>query len=302
MQGLSQSFWCIIFVIPCAIFLTCSPSLSKFGVAAHDFPTTTAFRTYYDGTPHLKLWLIVHPNEEETKQTGWLSRKDFNNVLHPQKKGLIVRDNANFTLMQVGSANNIVRQFEAIKSLPHLKPHLQNAIFSKHIEDSSKPETATVTKPRSLPADIWESLTKNYNSYQLSSISRLMTGSCLKNVNLVQGPPGLSWNFSTVLCSSLCGITHDLLTFCNIGTGKTSTICGLVSALLSGQAPLPKQRQHGCLIKTAIQKPGNTKVALEPTSRNRILVCAVTNHAADMLAWKINQTSCKYVLFMFVLR
>jgi len=76
-----------------------------------------------------------------------------------------------------------------------------------------------------------------------------------------------------------------------MGTGKTSTICGLVSALLSGQAPLPKQRQHGCLIKTAIQKPGNTKVALEPTSRNRILVCAVTNHAADMLAWKINQTS-----------
>ena len=232
----------------------------------------------------------VHQNEQETKQTGWLSPKDLKNILHPQKNGFVVRDNANFTLMQVGSANHIVRQFEAIKSLPHLKPHLQRAIFTSHVKDPSKP--ATITKPRSLPVGIWKSLTNSYNTYQISSISRVMTGSCRDNVNLVQGPPGSSRHHPTMTCSSLHCISHaPLADFSNQGTGKTSTICGLVSALLSGQAPLPKQRQHGCSIKSLIQTPGKAKIASEPICRNRILVCAETNQAVDTLVWKIKQTS-----------
>ena len=72
--------------------------------------------------------------------------------------------------------------------------------------------------------------------------------------------------------------------------GKSSTIVGLVSALLSGKAPLPQQRQSGCLIH-----PGKTMgtAFAEPQARNRILVCAATNQAVDSLAWKIKQGSRK---------
>jgi senataxin len=74
------------------------------------------------------------------------------------------------------------------------------------------------------------------------------------------------------------------------GTGKSSTIVGLVSALLSGKAPLPQQRQSGCLIH-----PGKTMglTFAEPQARNRILICAATNQAVDSLAWKIKQGSRK---------
>ena len=44
---------------------------------------------------------------------------------------------------------------------------------------------------------------------------------------------------SNILCSPLYSRTF---------TGKSSTIVGIVSALLSGKAPLPGQRQSGCLI------------------------------------------------------
>ena len=53
------------------------------------------------------------------------------------------------------------------------------------------------------------------------SISKVVSGTCRNNVCLIQGPPG---------------------------TGKSSTIVGIVSALLSGKAPLPGQKQSGCLI------------------------------------------------------
>lgn len=244
-----------------------SPIL-QFGIVAHDFPTTITFRKYNEGKSLLKLWLVVHQNERETKDTGWLSRKEFKSLLDPHKNGLIVNQNAIFTLISCGSTTNIVRQFEAIKCLPYLKPHLQRALFTSCITNASKP--GPTTKPRSLPMDIWRSLSKSHNSYQLSSISQVLTGSCRENVCLVQGPPG---------------------------TGKSSTIVGLVSALLSGKAPLPRQRQSGCLIH-----PGKTMGATfaEPQARNRILVCAATNQAVDTLAWKIKQGSREFC-FSFVM-
>jgi hypothetical protein len=147
------------------------------------------------------------------------------------------------------------------KCLPYLKPHLQRALFSSY--NTSIPTSTTTTKPRSLPIDVWNRLKSSHNSYQLSAISKILTGSCRENVCLVQGPPG---------------------------TGKSSTIVGLVSALLSGKAPLPQQRQSGCLIH-----PGKTMglTFAEPQARNRILICAATNQAVDSLAWKIKQGSRK---------
>lgn len=93
------------------------------------------------------------------------------------------------------------------------------------------------TRPRSLPTDIWSSLQRNHNPYQLSSISKVVSGSCKNNICLIQGPPG---------------------------TGKSSTIVGIVSALLSGKAPLPGQRQSGCLIHPG--KVSKSAVDVEYTS------------------------------------
>ncbi|KAL7442955.1 hypothetical protein ACHAXH_008443 [Discostella pseudostelligera] len=231
----------------------------KFGIVAHDFPTTFTFRTYTEGKSLLKLWLVVHQNERQIKESGWLSREDFRQLLDPFHNDLTVKPNTMFTLISCGSTTNVVRQFEAIKCLPYLKPHLQRALFSSY--NTSIPTSTTTTKPRSLPIDVWNRLKSSHNSYQLSAISKILTGSCRENVCLVQGPPG---------------------------TGKSSTIVGLVSALLSGKAPLPQQRQSGCLIH-----PGKTMglTFAEPQARNRILICAATNQAVDSLAWKIKQGS-----------
>ena len=149
-----------------------------------------------------------------------------------------------------------VRQFEAIQSLPHLRPHLRAAVFTSQITTKSKPPKAV--KPRSLSTDIWGKISRNYNKFQLSSISSVFTGSCRHNVCLIQGPPG---------------------------TGKSSTIVGLVSALLSGKATRPNQPQSGCLIHAPCDS------STQPVARNSILVCAPTNVAADSLAWKIKQSA-----------
>ena len=151
---------------------------------------------------------------------------------------------------------SLVRQFEAIQSLPHLKPHLRAAIFTSQI--TTKTKSPKAVKPRSLPTDIWSKISLNHNKFQLQSLSSVLTGSCRDNVCLIQGPPG---------------------------TGKSSTIVGLVSALLSGKATHPNQPQSGCLIHAPCDS------STKPTSRNRILVCAPTNVAADSLAWKIKQSA-----------
>ena len=117
------------------------------------------------------------------------------------------------------SSSSLIILFD---SLPPVIAHIQKALFSSRIKVQQKSAAATVAaRPKSLPTDIWSSLQKNHNSYQLSSISKVVSGTCRNNVCLIQGPPG---------------------------TGKSSTIVGIVSALLSGKAPLPGQRQSGCLI------------------------------------------------------
>jgi hypothetical protein len=72
------------------------------------------------------------------------------------------------------------------------------------------------------------------------------------------------------------------------GTGKSSTVTGIVSALISGKAPLPGQKQSSCLIHA-----GKTLGAALPeaNARNRILICATSNQAVDSLAWKIKTQS-----------
>ena len=151
---------------------------TKFGIVAHDFPTTFSFRTYNESNAFLRLWLVVHENVQQTKQTGWLSKVDF--------KKLVIRDEIILTLMSCGSTTNVVRQFEAIQSLPFLSLHLQKAVFTSFTAKTSK--STPTTKPRSLPLDIWTKLTNSHNTLQLKSISNVLTGSCRENVCLIQGP------------------------------------------------------------------------------------------------------------------
>ena len=152
---------------------------SQFGLVAHDFPTTISFRQYNEGRALLKLLLVVHPNEQDTKETGWLSQKDLKALLDPHKKGLEVAK-VHFTLMSCGSTTNVVRQFEAIKCLPYLKPHIRKALLTSHVTEA--PKRARPRKPHSLPKDIWSSLVDSHNEDQLLSISQVLTGSCRDNV------------------------------------------------------------------------------------------------------------------------
>ncbi|KAL7464074.1 hypothetical protein ACHAXS_004410, partial [Conticribra weissflogii] len=154
----------------------------------------------------------------------------------------------------VGSTTNILLDnYKAIKALPCLKPHLQNALFTSRLTINEKQPTSKA-RPTSVPADIWSSLQRSHNSYHSSAPYPISL--------LIQGPPG---------------------------TGKSSTIVGLVTALLSGKAPLPGQRQLGCLIHAG--KSMGVSLS-EPQARNRIQVCATTNQAVDTtLAWKIRQGS-----------
>ena len=97
----------------------------KIGIVGHDFPTTITFRKSSESNSILKLFVCVDENltGEEEGKTGWLSKQDFRALFDPHKFG-VPHPNAVLTLMSVGSTTNIVRQFEAIASIGHLKREL----------------------------------------------------------------------------------------------------------------------------------------------------------------------------------
>ena len=165
---------------------------TKFGIVAHDFPTSVSFmRTRRENTATLKLWVCVVEDEHQAKNTGWITRREFRMLLDPFRTNvpLQTKPDIQASLLSVGSTINIVRQFEAMKSLPHLKPHLQAAIFTSPLSMKKTSGTEPNAKrPPSVPLDIWKSLKKTNNPYQLKSISDLLSGSCHENLSLIQGP------------------------------------------------------------------------------------------------------------------
>ena len=172
---------------------------TKHGIVAHDFPTSVSWmRTRRENTATLKLWICVTEDEDHAKHTGWVTRREFRLLLHPYRTNdpLQVRENVNMTLISVGSTTNQIRQFEAMKSIPHLKPHLQKAILTSYMDPKSSPVSEPNAKrPTSVPLDIWQTLKKINNPYQLQSISDLLSGACRENLSLIQGPRKccLSW-------------------------------------------------------------------------------------------------------------
>lgn len=76
-----------------------------------------------------------------------------------------------------------------MKSLCHLKSHLQKAVFTSRVALKSTTSTDPNPKrPTSVPLDIWQNLKRTNNSYQLQAISTLMNANTLQNLSLIQGP------------------------------------------------------------------------------------------------------------------
>ena len=72
---------------------------------------------------------------------------------------------------------------------------------------------------------------------------------------------------------------------CYLGTGKSTTIVGLVSALVNGTCPSPGKKAKGAKICVGSSIPGAAKL----TASSRILVCAPSNTAVDELAWRLHK-------------
>jgi len=104
----------------------------KIGIVGHDFPTTITFRSQSESNSILKLFVCVDEKltgDATEGKTGWLSKQDFRALFDPHRFG-VPHPNAVFTLMSVGSTTNIVRQFEALSSIGHLKCELHVVLCS----------------------------------------------------------------------------------------------------------------------------------------------------------------------------
>jgi len=250
-------------------------------IGPRDDHTTTYLKDqrHMDGPrADFRLWITASKNPCDG--TGWLAQSDVPSVV---PGGGIESQRA--YVMHIGSASDIMRQYEGMKALSFVKEHLQRAVFcsgdtnkrNRAVSvdnvglDASEAGSATLTlgKPATIPDYVWSEICKSINQVQLRSIHRVMEGKSRENVALLQGPPG---------------------------TGKTTTICHLVSALLNGACPKPGSKMAGVRvhigksISTASSKGDKGTKALN-RGANRILVCAASNAAVDELAWKIHKHS-----------
>ena len=187
----------------------------KIGIVAHDFPTIASFdQPRQEKKASLKLWVCV-AEDGDARDTGWcvsphisssfalivqtqtfslcnrITGREFRILLDPYRlnNALQVKNSTNMTLISLGSTINIVRQFEAMKSLCQLKPHLQKALFTSCVTLKSNTSTDPNPKrPKSVPLDIWHNLESTNNAYQLHAISTLMSAKSPQNLSLIQGP------------------------------------------------------------------------------------------------------------------
>lgn len=133
-----------------------------------------------------KLWICV--SDEDVPETGWLPKSDMPSQF---SIGSTVQT---YYVLNVGTCIDMMRQYEAIKSLSYIKPNLLRALLTynegeepkkgKIIEELPKVE---VPKPRSLTNEIWDHLKKTTNKYQLAAIRMIMSGKAKENIALLQG-------------------------------------------------------------------------------------------------------------------
>lgn len=94
----------------------------------------------------------------------------------------------------------MMRQFEALKSLDHIKENLKRAVFCKPTNvDNANNNIRTnelpphPLKPPSVISQVWEKISEQTNSCQLSAIEKVASGKAKDNITLIQGPPGMCY-------------------------------------------------------------------------------------------------------------
>jgi len=214
-----------------------------------------------------KLWISV--SNTVIENSGWLSESDL-----PSRKGDGTFLQQEMFAVNIGTCTDMMRQYEALKSLECIKPNIKNAIFclnrTERPSSSTIPETLTQpSKPSSVIADVWNKISAKTNIYQLHAIETIMLGKAKDNISLLQGPPG---------------------------TGKTLTIVNLVGCLLNGSVPIPgakNPRTAGTKIQIgkALSNSENKAPVLNVPVARRILICAPSNQAVDDLAWKLHKSA-----------
>ena len=168
-------------------------------VGPRDEHTTTYLKDqrHMDG-PKASVRLWITASKSPCDGTGWLAQSDVPAVV---PGGGIESERA--YIMYLGSASDIMRQYEGMKSLSFVKDHLQRAVFcsedagkrnrtasmdSVGATEAGESPTPTLSKPATIPDYIWRQIGGSLNQVQLRSIHRIMEGKSRENVALLQGP------------------------------------------------------------------------------------------------------------------
>jgi len=216
---------------------------------------------------------VADASHKNVGETGWLAEKDLP-VKNPDGSLPPLKVYA----MNVSTSTEMMRQYEGLKSLAHIKRHLQRAIFhnpqDNHYSNGRLPGGEGPTTPSAPPPEIkppsvvpqgvWKHLTETMNWAQLSTVEKLMSGKMRENVALLQGPPG---------------------------TGKTSAIIGLVSALLNSSIPTygaGKSAGTRVRVGRAISQNSVGGGPRQTVVSHRVLVCAPSNQAVDEIVWRLH--------------
>mmetsp|Transcript_14261 Transcript_14261/g.21959 ORF Transcript_14261/g.21959 Transcript_14261/m.21959 type:complete len:796 (+) Transcript_14261:1-2388(+) len=238
-------------------------------------PITNMYQRNDDNDAHLKLLICV---SDQCEETGWLSPSDL-----PSMTADGSMEYQQLKILCIGNVCPTIREYEGIKGSGYISSHLRRTLYGKpsDFEDDivgsgessgsltqhTKQNIPAIRRPPSLPENIWASLSRDLNPYQLSSIEKVMSGKTNNNIMLLQGPPG---------------------------TGKTKTITGLVTAFLNGGCPSVEGVVSGVKVKIGLSLPissGQGRLNFKNSDKKtRILVCAPSNTAVDDLAWRIHQS------------
>jgi hypothetical protein len=209
-----------------------------------------------------KLWICVCSSLSE-KAPGWLQEC---NLPSKEADGSVKMELMYVT--NIGTSTDMMRQYEGLKSLACVKPHLKRTAYGlleggeaiTNREIISDVPSNHVSKPRSVVGKVWDHLMENSNKYQLFAIENIMSGKLKDGTFLLQGPPG---------------------------TGKTQVITQLVSALLNGSST----KASGTRVQVGGALHGDENPILNASVARRILVVAPSNQAVDELAWRIHKHS-----------
>ena len=148
------------------------------------------------------LWVCCVSKDNEN--TGWLAKEDMPPIYpdgNPKQQVM--------HLMYLGSVITTLREYEGLKGLSSIKPHLQRAIFCQqktvpepsaemisissnntYLHDCNAMVAAATpaspSRPPSLSQDCWNQICTKLNPYQATAIETVMCGKAKENVFLLQ--------------------------------------------------------------------------------------------------------------------